>query len=1349
VGGGPALRIFLIADVRGYTTFTQERGDEAAAALAARFATIARDRLEAHGGTGLELRGDEVMAVFTSARQAIRAAVDLQGAFVDATIADPSLPLPVGMGLDAGEAVEVEDGYRGGALNLAARLCSIAGPGEILASQEVVHLARRVDGVSQTDRGTVRLKGLAEPVRLSRLTKEGWDPEQDAEYQRALGLRAGRPRPAGFEVCPYRGLAAFQPEDADRFFGRERLVAELVERLDHDRVLFVVGPSGSGKSSLVRAGLIRAVETGAIHGSDRWPVALFTPRSNPTKELSYQLGRIAETVSVSTERPMPRALPGPSEARRLADAIVDVTGGLMMVIDQFEELFTLNDHRAQSVFVETLTAVADPAGSRVRIVIAMRADFYGACATFPWLARRVTANQALVGPMTGAELRRAIEQPATAVGLRLEDGLADAVLDDAGSEPSALPLVSHAMAETWRRREGDTLTLGGYREAGGVAGSISQTADTLYGSVFDADEQDACRRLMLRLVTPGEGTSDTRARLPMSDLDHDREPRLSRNVAGELVDARLLTVDRDSIEIAHEALLQSWPRLRQWIAEGRDDLRTRQRIGHAAAEWRAQAEDPDLLYRGTPLQAALEWAGEHGDLVGPQERDFLVASRTAFLEEKARSEEAAKRSRRLRRVAVSALAVLAVAAIGASVIAFAALGQARARYAESLATQARALAGSDPRRATALAQEALARGDSSSIDARAALVDASRALAAASFVPSGPPVPVGDALSIVVDPDGAFIVTGNRDGSISTWSATGASLSNDVPGHSKAIEEMDLTPDGRLLVTGSDDASVLVWDLADPDDVPAPRSLGETTGIVWGVAVSPDGTTAATASEDGTIRLWDIASGAQLGGVFADLEGDSLTVAFNPDGALLMVGNGVGEVVGFDVDGGGVVVPAFDAHASDVWEIEFDADGSRFATASSDGRIRIWDTSTQELLAEPFARSADDVRGVSFDGDRVLAGDEDGRLLVAYLEGPSEPTASAPHEAQVVDAAIGGGTLATLGFDQQMQIWSRGQPTAVVVPEPISEPMALAASPDGDRLAIGDGDGAVRVVSASTGDEVLPPITLHDGAVRDLAYSEDGTRLASGGDDGVAVIDATSGAQLAPTPDASAAVDAVLWAEDLLLTGGADGIVRIWNGTRLEDELGPHGAAVTDMAVSADGVLAVADQVGGIGLWDLDERRAYADPIAAEDNTIWDLAWSPDGAVLAAASDNERVELWDIDARRLVHSLTPQPGGAASVVYLGDGATIVTTSRDGVVRVWDAATAEPLGGPLEGHSAAVWRVVSLPDMRFATSSEDGTVRIWDVLNPTRACDRAEGTLGLDALGDFMGEGEEPVACGDP
>jgi WD40 repeat protein/energy-coupling factor transporter ATP-binding protein EcfA2 len=1288
-----------------------------------------------------------VLAVFKSARQAIRTATELQTALVEATISDPSLPLPAGIGLDAGEAVRVEDGYRGGALNLAARLCSLAGPGEILASQGVVHLARRIEGVTQVDRGSFHLKGLSDPVRVIQLTRDGWDPEQDVEFQRALGPRTWPTAARWTNICPYRGLAAFQPEDAARFFGRETLVDDLVDRLDRERVLFVIGPSGSGKSSVVRAGLIPAIQAGSISGSDRWPVALLSPRANPTAELGYQLRRLADGDPASgVEGDEASSIVGPGEARRLAD-LASEGGGLLIVIDQFEELFTLNQRRAQERFLDTLAAVVDPAGSRVRVVMALRADFYGICATFPWLAGRITANQVLVGPMSLADLKTAIEQPAVRAGLHLEKGLADAVLEDAGSEPAALPLVSHAMAETWQRRDGETLTLAGYRETGGVAGSISQTADSLYESVFDDAEKQACRRLMLRLVNPGEGTSDSRRRLPRGELDRDANAEVSTWVADRMVDARLLTVDRDSLEIAHEALLRSWPRLRNWIEEARDDLRMRQRIDGAAAEWLAQDRDPDLLYRGTPLQSALEWAARHSGTLGSAEAEFLAASEEALEQATARAEEAARRARRMRRLAFSTLAVLTVAAAGASVIAFSALSEARTRYGQALATQARLLADSNPRTAIALAAEASVRTGEDPIEARAALVDAGQMLAA-PFVPSGPELSVGDASTVAVSPDGSLVVTGNRDGSISVWSSTGTPLASNVAGHSLAIEEMDFTPDGRWLVSGSDDASVLLWNLANPRNVPEPKMLGKTTGYVWSVAVAPDGSTAASASEDGTIRFWDLGAQRQAGPVWVDLEFDALTVAFSPDGKTLLVGNGRGEVTGWAVDDRRVVIPTFDAHESDVWEIEFVADGSRFATASSDGRIRIWETSTQKLAAEPFARSAFDVRGVLLDGDDVLAGDEEGRLLATSPGGRGRTTSSAPLGAQVVDASLASGTLATLGSDQQLQVWSRGgEPIALVINDHPKGAYALAASPDGTRIATGDGDGNVHVFSATTGERELGPIRIHDGRVWGLAFSEDGTRLASGGEDGdVQVIDAETGEQLASPPRSRDAISSVLFVDGRLLAGRGDGMVGIWEGATLAGELGPHGAGVTAMALSPGGVLAVADRQGGVALWDVDRRAAADKPIAADDNTIWGLAWSADGSILATASDDEVVQLWDMESRTLTETLTPQPGGAAGAAFLSDGATIATTGRQGSVRLWDVSEAVPLGGALMGHEASVWRVVALPRARLATSSEDGTVRIWDVLDPDRACERAEGSLGLDALGAFLGEGEEPVAC---
>ncbi len=304
---------------------------------------------------------------------------------------------------------------------------------------------------------------------------------------------------------------------------------------------------------------------------------------------------------------------------------------------------------------------------------------------------------------------------------------------------------------------------------------------------------------------------------------------------------------------------------------------------------------------------------------------------------------------------------------------------------------------------------------------------------------------------------------------------------------------------------------------------------------------------------------------------------------------------------------------------------------------------------------------------------------------------------------------------------------------------------------------MGDGDGNVTVFDADSGEPQVGPIHLHDGRVGALAFSDDGTKIASGGQDGtLTVVDAATGESAAGPSIAGAEITDVLWDGDLLVAGDAGGTVSLWRGSSSQGDLTPMTQgeatpttqAITDMALSSDGTLAVADQLGTVRLWDLGDRRQLGEPIAAGDgNTISGVAWSADGATLATASADEQVTLWDAASREAKGTLTPQPGGALSVAFLSDGATIVTTSGYGAVRLWDAAQMVTLGGVLPGHEGNVGRSVALPDMRFATSSEDGSVRIWDVLDAERACERAAGTLGPPELSHYLGGDQAPTACG--
>ena len=393
-------------------------------------------------------------------------------------------------------------------------------------------------------------------------------------------------------ICPFKGLASFEPVDADYFFGRERLVAELVARLVGARFLGIVGPSGSGKSSVLRAGLLPALAGGVLPGSEGWRRLLLRPGERPLDELRRVL------VSGAKD-PLAEALDAlPPGAR------------LLLAVDQLEELFTACRSEAErAAFVDTLArAAADPEGRAV-VVVALRADFYGRFAAYPGLAELLGGNHVLVGPMQASELRRVVELPAGRVGLRVEPELADALVDDVEGEPGALPLLSTALLELWQKRHDNALTLAAYRESGGVHGAVARLAEGTYARVPD-ERKPLVRAVMLRLVGEGEGDAPVRRRAPLAELDLERNEDVA-DVLATLADSRLVTVSEGTVEVAHEALLREWPRLREWIEEDTEGRRLRRHITQAASEWDAAGRDRGELYRGARLAAALDWTADH------------------------------------------------------------------------------------------------------------------------------------------------------------------------------------------------------------------------------------------------------------------------------------------------------------------------------------------------------------------------------------------------------------------------------------------------------------------------------------------------------------------------------------------------------------------------------------------------------------------------------------------------------------------------------------------------------------------------------------------------------------------
>jgi DNA-binding CsgD family transcriptional regulator len=491
--------------------------------------------------------------------------------------------------------------------------------------------------------------GAASRVEIAMLAaRMGLDDEGVAPPSTSTPQHGSRRPP----MCPFKGLASFETADAAFFFGRERVVGETVARLVGSTFLALVGPSGSGKSSILKAGLVPAISAGILPDSDHWTITVARPGSTPARALHQALSAA-----------LPRATEGtpPDSGIEGLLARLPMRSRLLLIVDQFEELFSVcEDENERAEAIRSLVGLAGDARSRAVVVLAMRADFYGRCASYRELAELLAANHVLVGPMASDELARAIDLPSRAAGLRIEPELTAAMASDVLDEPGGLPLLSTTLLELWQRREGRTIRLATYERIGGVRGAVARLAESVYTRLPE-EKQAVAKSILLRLSAPGGGQFVSRP-VPLRELREHRDPTVGE-VLDTLTDARLVTVAEGVVEVAHEALLTEWPRLRDWLLEDAEGRRTWDHLARAAREWDRAGKDPGELYRGARLAGALDWATGHERDLNDVEHAFLAESRAALERETDRQRGI---NRRLRGLLTGAV-VLLVAAIGAGV----------------------------------------------------------------------------------------------------------------------------------------------------------------------------------------------------------------------------------------------------------------------------------------------------------------------------------------------------------------------------------------------------------------------------------------------------------------------------------------------------------------------------------------------------------------------------------------------------------------------------------------------------------------------------------------------------------
>jgi WD40 repeat protein/tRNA A-37 threonylcarbamoyl transferase component Bud32 len=1163
-----------------------------------------------------------LVVAFVSAQDGFDAARELAGA------------LGARVAIVTGDAEPRAGSYRGEAATIAAGLLEAAHRGQALIDDMT---AKAIDGRLPPELGLAEVRATA---------SRAW-----ALVAPELAI------PPLAAMCPYRGLIAFEPEDGDLYFGREEVVASILDRTLEGGFMAVVGASGSGKSSLVRAGLVPAYRR-----TREGLVTVLTPGSDPAAELERALSAGAPSL---------------------------------LIVDQLEEVFTLcRDGRSRAAFIEAVFDLLQ-AGS-TSVVVVLRADFYGRCANHPRLAAALAEHQHLLGPMQLDELRCAVEGPARAAGLRLEAGLVDAMLADVEGEPGALPLLSHALYESWARRDGRVLTLAGYRDAGGVREAIAQTADEIF---LDCSEQEQAvmRRMFLQLTELGEGTEDTRRRVPLPQLIPDGEGREeSEAVVERLAQARLLVVDDDSAEIAHEALIRVWPRLRGWLAEDRDELLALRQLTSAARTWEEAGRNDADLYRGPRLAAAAELASEQRQQLSRVEREFLEASRDARDRE---LQSFRRRARRLRALLAVVAAALVVAVIAG---AFALIQRGSARHAATvaqagrLAAQSREVATQHPDLALLLALEAGRLEDS--IDSRGALLGALEHGSRIRAWLQGFDSPVN---ATAFSPDGRFLATTTQDGTTlwdtATWRPRGPPLRSSQGGW----EGADFSPDGRTLAIAGAKGRVELWDVATrklvrslvvpaaPSDEPplaaarfspdgsvvaageqetnhvtlwdavAGRVIGRpitvmppgTGGAQW-VSFSPDSKRIAAPGATGTVGIWDIRTGRRVGRPLAI--GDAVVdeAIFARGGRTLIAGDDAGYVTFVDVGTGRTIRPPLSVGVEPANALALSSDERLVAAASYQGPVDVWDMKTGSLYGSPLAVDTSPGNDVAFSPD--------GRILVsAHLR-----------------SAV---------------VWNLGGERAIG--KPLGGPADLATdvafSPDGSRLVAGQLNGDAVVYDAATRGQAVR--IGGDSAVTAVGFHPGGKLIAVGTIDGrVRFFDPRTGMAVGRPLD--------------------EGGLPVW-----QIAFSPDGKVLA-LAVDRNGVTGFYSQrrQGEVQLWDVRTRRRVGRTIEPRAGSVFSVAFSPDNTLLATSSYHG-LDLWDVATQaRHGNPIKVADEGFPSVAFDPSGRLVAGGGASGSVRVWRVSDQRPAFPPLTGHTGPITGASFGPDGSFlATTSLLGATKLWD------------------------------------
>ncbi|MBD2284503.1 CHAT domain-containing protein [Anabaena cylindrica FACHB-170] len=1085
----------------------------------------------------------------------------------------------------------------------------------------------------------------------------------------------------GIPPCPYRGLFAFREEDAHLFFGREEFTADLVKAVKRKRFVAVVGASGSGKSSLVFAGLTPQLRQDP---NVQWQIISFRPGKNPFEALATALVSLRQCCpSFSLENIL--ELPEDSTTTRLLELdlaialqqnhqllhtilekVVQQKFGtrLLLIADQFEELYTLCPEPQRQPFLDLLLNAYSftPAFT---IVLTLRADFYSYALSYRPFSDALQGAVQNLGPMNMKELRRVIEEPAKKMQIGLEAGLTNQLIDEIDQQPGHLPLLEFALTQLWSKQQNRLLTHQAYQEIGGVEEALANHAEAVYAQLTEADRQRA-QQIFIQLVRLGDDTEATRR------LTTREEVRLENwDLVTRLASSRLVVTNRnestaeETVEIVHEALIRSWGRLEQWLIVDGDFLRWREQLRLAIRLWENSGHDQGVLLRGKALIDAQEWQLQRAQELNTNEIRFINKSGEL-------RELEVKQQQRIRKIGISSLVTGLILALGLAGVAWLQGQKARMSETKAISSSAESFLNANLEFDGLIASIRAGRRikGTDGIDANTRTQITETLQQSINFVREKNRLAEHDGMleSVSFSPDSKFIATASRDKTVKIWSLDGKKqlvVLREEKG--EGFNSVAFSLDGTLMATGSWDNTAKIWSREGK----RLHTLDGHKEAVLEVAFSPDSQLLATASWDNTVKLW-----SREGKLLHTLEGhkDKVnSITFSPDGQLIATVGWDNTMKLWNLDG--KELRTFRGHQDMIWSVSFSPDGKQIATASGDRTVKLWSLDGKEL--QTLRGHQNGVNSVTFSPDGKLIATASGDRTVKLWNSKGQELETLYGHTDAVNSVAfspDGTSIATAGNDKTAKIWKLNSPNSIIVRGHEDEVFDLVFSPNGKYIATASWDKTAKLWSI-VGDKLqeLRTFNGHQGRVNKLSFSPDGKYIA---------------------------------------TTSWDKTAKLWNldGT-LQKTLTGHKDTVWSVNFSPDGqLIATASEDKTVKLWNRDGELLKTLP--RQSSVVNSAVFSPDGKLIATAGWDKTVKIWSIDGR-LQKTLTGHTSGINSVTFSPDGKLIASASWDNTVKIWNLDGKELR--TLRGHKNVVHNVTFSPDGKLiATASGDNTVKIWNI-----------------------------------